>query len=55
LKWLCKVPELTSHAEFMRQPMCDRKRLAELCAVPRVFNLLIEERIGVNVKSNYIC
>src|SRR6266571_2903604 len=50
LKWLGEMPEFAAQSEVARQGMSDRKCLAELRAMPRVLNLLVKERIGVNVK-----
>ena len=55
LKWLGKMPEFATYPKIVDKRMRNGKRLAELSAMPRVFNLLIEERVGVNVESNYIC
>ena len=55
LKWLREVPEFASQSQLMRQGMSNGKRLAELSAMPRVLNLLIEHRIGINVKFSDVC
>jgi len=50
LEGLREVPEFAAYAELIRQGMRNGKRLAELCAMPRILDLLIEHRVGINVK-----
>ena len=54
LEGLREVPEFAAQSKMARQVMRDGKRLAELRAMPRVVNLLIEDRVGINVESNNV-
>src|SRR5437588_695632 len=53
-EWLDKVPDLASKLELMGQRMRDGKRLPELSAMHRIFNLLVENVIVVDVKSSQV-
>ena len=54
LKGLREMPEFTAQPEVARKPMRDGEGLAELRAMSRILNLLIEDCIGVDVKPTNV-
>ena len=54
LKWLREMPQFPTYPKMPRQLMRDGERLAELSAMPRIFNLLIEDRVRVHMKLGNI-